>query len=175
MGVIEVLRGRRSCKDFLDTPVPVETLSELVDIARCSPSGDNKNAWRFIIITGRRALDRLSEIARTCSWLHSAQAAIAVVVDPASTCYWLEDCSVAAYSIWLAAEARGVGAAWAAMHQSDNHEESSRRQKYVREILSIPDQLSIPMVMGLGYCKSPPAEKERPTLEEIINWENYPV
>ncbi|MDP2729541.1 MAG: nitroreductase family protein [Dehalococcoidales bacterium] len=174
-GVIEMLRGRRSCKDFLDTPVSPEILSELVDIARYSPSGANKNTWRFIIITERQTLDRLSETARTCSWLNSAQAAIAVVIDPLSTRYWLEDCSVAAYSIWLAAEARGLGAAWAAMHQGDKPEESVRRQKHVREILSIPDELAVPMVIGLGYRKSPPAERERPALEEIINWESYPI
>ena len=174
-GVIEALRARRSCKDFLETPVPVETLSELVDIARYSPSGANKNTWRFIIITERQALDRLSETARTCAWLHSAQAAIAVIIDPASTRYWLEDCSVAAYSIWLAAEARGLGVAWAAMHQSDNPEESAKRQKAVRDVLCLPDALYTPMVLGLGYRKSPPPEKKRPALEEIVAWENYPV
>jgi len=175
MGVIEALRARRSCKDYLDTPVPADILSELVDIARYSPSGANKNTWHFIIVTERQALNRLSEIGRTCSWLASAQAAIAVIVDPASTRYWLEDCSVAAYTIWMAAEARGLGAAWAAMHQSDNAEESTRRQKAVRDILHLPDQLYTPMVMGLGYRKSPPAEKKRPALEEIIAWETYPL
>ena len=175
IGVIEALRTRRSCKDFLDTPVPTETLSELIDIARYSPSGANKNTWHFIIITERQALNRLSEIARTCSWLASAQAAIAVIVDPASTRYWLEDCSVAAYSIWLAAEARGLGVAWAAMHQSDNSEESARRQKCVKEILCLPDELYTPMVLGLGYRKSPPSEKKRPALAEILAWENYPI
>ncbi len=172
-GVIEALRARRSYKDFLDRPVPTDILSELVDIARYSPSGANKNTWRFIVITERQALDRLGETARTCSWLHSAQAAIAVIIDPASTRYWLEDCSVAAYSIWLAGEARGLGVAWAAMHQSDNIDESARRQKCVREILRLPDTLYIPMVLGLGYRKSPPAEKKRPELEDILAWETY--
>lgn len=175
MDTIEALRFRRSCKDFLETPVPAAILSDLVDVARYSPSGANKNTWRFVIVTERRALDRLSEVARTCTWLHSAQAAIAVIIDPASTRYWLEDCSVAAYTICLAGEARGLGVAWAAMHQSDNAEESARRQKAVREVLCLPDALYTPMIMGLGYRKSPPAEKKRPELNEIVYWENYPV
>ncbi len=173
--VIDALRGRRSCKDYFPNPVPPQLLSELVDIARYSPTGANKNAWRFIIITHWQTLKRLSEIAGTCSWLASAPAAIAVVIDPASTRYWLEDCSVAAYTLWLAAEARGLGAAWATMHQSDNPEESGRRQGLAREILDIPEQLNIPMVMGLGYRKSPPAERKRPELKEVIFWENYPI
>ncbi|MBI2851441.1 MAG: nitroreductase family protein [Chloroflexi bacterium] len=172
--VIEALRARRSCKDFLGTPVPTEILTELVDVARYSPSGANKNTWRFIIVTERQDLNRLSEIARTCSWLASAQAAIAVIVDPASTRYWLEDCSVAAYAIWLAGEARGLGVAWAAMHQSDNSEESARRQKCVRDVLGLPEALYTPMVLGLGYRKSQPPDKKRPNLEDIIAWGKYP-
>ncbi len=173
--VIDALRARRSCKDYLPHPVPPEVLSELVDIARYSPTGANKNAWRFIIIMDRQTLNRLSEIAGTCSWLASAQAAIAVLIDPASTRYWLEDSSVAAYSIWLVAEARGLGATWAAMYQSDNQEESRRRQELARAALDVPANLNIPMVMGLGYRKSLPTEKERPALKDVIFWENYPI
>ena len=154
-GVIEALKARRSCKDFAAKPVPAGILTELVDVARYSPSGANKNAWRFIIITERATLDRLSQISRACAWLSSAQAGIAVVVDPKATRYWLEDCSVAAYSIWLAGEARGIGVAWAAMHQSDNAEESAKRQQAVREALRLPVELYTPMVMGLGYRNSP--------------------
>ncbi len=173
--VIDALRARRSCKDYLPNPLSPAILSELVDIARYSPAGANKNAWRFIIITQRHTLNRLSEIAGTCSWLASAPAAIAVTIDPASTRYWLEDSSVAAYTLWLAAEARGLGAAWATMHQSDNSAESERRQGLAREVLDIPEQLNIPMVMGLGYRKSPPAERKLTELKELIFWENYPI
>lgn len=46
---------------------------------------------------------------------------------------------------------RWLGAAWAAMYQSENLEESARRQQFVRQILSIPDNLAVPMVLGVGY------------------------
>ncbi len=173
--VIDALLARRSCKDFLPAPVPREILNELIDIARYSPTGANRNAWRFIAVAERQTLNNMSQIARTCGWLASAQAAIVIIIDPIATQYWLEDSSVAAYQIWLAGEARGIGVAWAAMHQSNNPEEGARRQAAVRSLLNIPANFNVPMILGLGYRKSPPPERKRPNLDEIIAWERYAV
>ena len=153
--------------------MPREALLELVDVARRSPSGVNKNPWRFVIITERNTLDNLSQAHPYCHWLSSAQAGIAIVADPASTQYWLEDCCIAAYSIWLAATAQGLGMSWGAMYQSDNAAESERRQGFVRKVLSIPDSMQVPMVLGIGYPQASPPEKKRPDLEEIVCWERY--
>ncbi|MBI4187582.1 MAG: nitroreductase family protein [Chloroflexi bacterium] len=173
MDAIEALRKRRSVKSYLATPVPRETLQALVDLARLSPSGGNKNTWRFIVITQHNALERLSQTHPNCKWLSSAPAGIAIVIDPTSTRYWLEDCSVAAYSIWLAATAQGLGVAWAAMYQNGNPAETERRQQFVRETLSIPGNLVVPMVLAIGYPESQPTAKPRPELKDIICWDGY--
>lgn len=173
MDTIEAIRNRRSVKSYLSTPVPREKLETLIDLARLSPSGDNKNTWGFVVITQRNSLERLSQTHPDCKWLSSAQAGIAVVIDPTSTRYWLEDCSVAAYSIWLAATAQGLGAAWAAMYQSDNPDETKRRQQLLRETLSIPEDILVPMVLAIGYPESLPPVKKRPQLKEVICWERY--
>ncbi|MEK7353088.1 MAG: nitroreductase family protein [Chloroflexota bacterium] len=173
MELLQALQTRRSTKSFLAKPVTQETLTKLIDIARYSPSGANKNPWKFVVTTDKAKLTRLGEAHRACKWLASAPSAIAVVADPAVSKYWLEDSCVAAYSIWLAAMGFGVGAAWAAMYQSDTPEESERRQKYVREIFSIPDNLSVPMVMAVGYPDQPPAERKKMEAKDIISWERY--
>ncbi len=175
MDVIEAIRTRRSTKSFSATPVPAQMLSDLVDAASYSPSGANKNPWRFVLITKHSTLERLSETQPYCRWLASAQAGIALVVDPSYSRYWLEDCCVAAYSIWLAATGLGLGVAWAAIYQSDNTEESERRQGFVREVLSVPDGLNIPIVLAIGYPQGPPPERKRPATEEIIHWERYTI
>ena len=173
MDVIEALRTRRSTKNHSARVVSPQTLLELVDIARFSPSAANKNPWRFIIITRRSTLDRLSETQPHCRWLATAPAGIALAVDPNYTRYWLEDCCVAAYSIWLAAIGKGLGVAWAAIYQSDDAAESERRQKFVREVLSVPDGLNIPIVLAIGYPQTSPPERQMPTLEEVVHWESY--
>ena len=173
MDLIEALRTRRSTKSFSTTPVPSQMLSDLVDTASYSPSGANKNPWRFVLITERNTLDRLSKASPHCNWLASAQAGIAIAADPAYSRYWLEDCCVAAYSICLAAMAQGLGAAWAAIYQSDNAAESERREGLVREALSIPVGLRVPMLLGIGYAEKQPPPRQRPALEEIVHWERY--
>lgn len=173
MEAIELLRTRRSCKDFADTPVTKEDLLEIIEDARHSPSSGSKMPWRFVAVTERQTLDHLCEGCRTWKWLGTAPAAIIVVTDTSSTRYWLENCSIAAYSILLAATARGLGAVWGAVYQSDNTEESTRRQQYIREALSIPDNQSIPMLIALGYRKTAPPERTYPTLEDIVHWEHY--
>ena len=173
METLQVLQTRRSIKSFLPKPVSQDTLLKLIDVARYSPSGANRNSWRFVVTTQKDTLTRLGETARTCRWLASASAGIAIVSDASASRYWLEDCCVAAYAMWLAATDLGLGVAWAAMYQSDNPEESERRQKSVREVLSIPDNLSVPIVLGVGYPDQPPAERKRPAVEDVVRWESY--
>lgn len=175
MDAIEAIRTRRSIKSYQPTPVSRETLQDLVDLARYSPSGANKSAWRFVVTTERGSLQRLSQIAPTCSWLATAPAGIAIAIDPASTRYWLEDTSVAAYLICLAGTAQGLGVAWAAMHQSDNPEESKRRQDMVREILSIPGSFMVPMILAIGNPGTQPPPRTRPELKDILFWERYAI
>ena len=173
MDAIEAMKTRRSIKDYSGREVSRSDLEALLDAARYSPSGANKNPWRFVIVQDKRTLERLGETHPYCHWLAKASAAIAILADPASTRYWLEDCCLAAYSIWLAATAKGIGIAWSGLYQSDNAAESERRERFVRDALSIPDGLSVPIVLAVGYPSGPPAARKRPDLDEMVHWERY--
>ncbi|MBI4288392.1 MAG: nitroreductase family protein [Chloroflexi bacterium] len=173
MNVSEAIRARRSIKEFSSVAVSREMLLALVDAARYSPSGANKNAWQFLVATEPDALARLGAVHAHCHWLGSARAAIAIIVDPLSTRYWLEDCCVAAYSIWLAAADSGFGVAWAAMYLSDNPDESKQRQALVREALNIPEKLNVPIVLGVGYAQNHPPARNLAPLDGIVRWDYY--
>lgn len=173
MEVIEIIRNRRSIKEFTEDTVSREALEGLVDLARLSPTGANKNAWRFIVTQDRQILEQLGETHPYCGWLKKAPAGIAVMIDPTATRYWLEDCSVAATTIWLAATGQGLGVAWAAMYLSDDAEETDRRQKNIREALSVPENIVVPMVLAVGYPVSQPEAKSRPQLPDVVCWEKY--
>lgn len=47
-----VIRGRRSVRAFLPTPVPRETVLEILDVAARAPSGTNTQPWQVIVVTG---------------------------------------------------------------------------------------------------------------------------
>ena len=48
----EVINGRRSTRGFLDKPVSVEVLKELIELAVRAPSSMNTQPWHFHIVTG---------------------------------------------------------------------------------------------------------------------------
>ncbi|MBE0594191.1 MAG: nitroreductase [Gemmatimonadales bacterium] len=60
--VDEAIAGRYSCRAFLPTPVPKETVSEILSLAARAPSGINMQPWKVWVLTGdsmRRLSDRI--------------------------------------------------------------------------------------------------------------------
>lgn len=49
-----VIRGRRSVRAFLPTPVPKETVLEILDVAARAPSGTNTQPWQVIVVNGEK-------------------------------------------------------------------------------------------------------------------------
>jgi nitroreductase len=49
-----VIRGRRSVRGFLPTPVSQETILEILDIAARAPSGTNTQPWQVIVVAGEK-------------------------------------------------------------------------------------------------------------------------
>lgn len=173
MDALDAIHNRRSIKKYTGDPVPQETLQKLVEAAYDAPSGANLNPWQFIVVTDRGLLDRLAEAHQYCGWLRSAQAAIVIAADSGKSRYWLEDSSSAAENIWIAATALGLGVAWSAINLSDNPEETERRQSVVRLALSIPEELRVPIVLGIGFPAGQPGDRKRPPLAEIVHWGKY--
>lgn len=58
MTVTEAIRSRSSIRAFAPTPVPEETIRELLELAVRAPSGGNIQPWRVYVVTGE-ARDRL--------------------------------------------------------------------------------------------------------------------
>jgi nitroreductase len=60
MSVSEAVATRRSVRAFLDRPVPLETIREILDKARMTPSGCNLQPWQAIVLAGEplKALQR---------------------------------------------------------------------------------------------------------------------
>jgi nitroreductase len=66
MNVSEAIRSRHSIRAFLDTPVPISLVKELLDIARYAPTGGNLQPWHVYAVAGS-VRDRL--VARVAASL----------------------------------------------------------------------------------------------------------
>lgn len=61
----QVIRERRSVRAFLKTPVPKETILEILDVAARAPSGTNTQPWQVIVVSGARKEALSRELVET--------------------------------------------------------------------------------------------------------------
>lgn len=52
MNITETIRNRISTRAYLDKPISKETLTQILDTARWSPSGTNTQPWKVAIVQG---------------------------------------------------------------------------------------------------------------------------
>ena len=59
---LELLRSRRSIRDFKDKPVDRELLQKVVDAARYAPSAHNLQFTHYTVVDDRKTLDKVVEL-----------------------------------------------------------------------------------------------------------------
>jgi nitroreductase len=60
-----VIRGRRSVRGFLPTPIAKETILEILNVAARAPSGTNVQPWQVIVVTGEKKAELSRELIET--------------------------------------------------------------------------------------------------------------
>ncbi|MCE5187259.1 MAG: nitroreductase family protein [Planctomycetaceae bacterium] len=161
---IELLRKRRSVREFLPRaiePVKIEVLKEAV---LRSPSSRNFDPWEFVFVMDREKLKTLSRLKRHGSeFLAQAALAIAVCGDESKSDVWVEDCAIASILALLAAQSLGLGGCWVQVRKRF-YDDGSDSEEYVRRTLALPSNLRVLSVMGIGY----PAEFPEPLAEQEL-------
>jgi len=63
--LIQLMRSRRSCRNFKSAPVELSLLADLVKIGTTAPSATNCQAWNFTLLPTRQEVLSLGKMART--------------------------------------------------------------------------------------------------------------
>ena len=58
----EVIRTRRSIRNFTDKPVSKETIERLLQAAVLAPNAHNRQSWRFVVLSKAEDILRLAEV-----------------------------------------------------------------------------------------------------------------
>lgn len=58
--LLETIRARRSIRQYLNTPVPPQLVTDLLETAIWAPSAHNRQPWRFVIISDAAAKESLA-------------------------------------------------------------------------------------------------------------------
>ncbi len=60
--LVQLMRSRRSCRNYHDRPVPQDVLQDLVKIGLTAPSGSNCQPWTFTLVPSRAAVAQLGDL-----------------------------------------------------------------------------------------------------------------
>jgi nitroreductase len=170
MDAIEALLGRRSVRKYQDRPVEPEKVDVLLRAAMAAPSAGNEQPWRFVVVTDRGQLDRLSTATEYSGMLAAAPLAVVVCGDTAARRYpedyWIQDCSAAMENLLVAAHATGLGACWLGYHPRSDRTENARA------ILGLPSEVEVLGVASVGYPTEakPPSERFDPAFVHHDRW-----
>jgi len=156
--MIELLRKRRSIRKFTADKVSPEARQTLIEAALRSPSSRGVNPWEFIVVDDPELLRQLAQAKQHGSeFLKNAPLAIVVCADSTRSDVWVEDCSIAAIIIQLAALSVGLGSCWAQI-RSRQHDQDITAERYIQELLALPEQMRVECILGIGH----PDEKKQP-------------
>lgn len=169
MDVLQAIQLRREITRFKPDPIPSEVLEQLTQAMYYSPTGNNLPSREFILVTDPAMLAQLTPATPYMKWLEQSAAAYVILGHPGESKYWLQDATLAGGYLWLAAVSLGLGAAWGAIYHSEDSDESSRRENFVREKLAIPPKLRVVAIIGLGYPAVQPPAKEMYPLERVFH------
>jgi len=169
MDVLEAIRTRRSIRSYLPKEVEKEKLEQVLKAARLAPSGNNRQAWRFIVVTKQDIREKLAGITRGQSFIADAPVVIAAVAtDPKVTTGSGEpahriDVSIAVDHMTLAAHALGLGTCWIGAFD----------QRGAERVLGVPETAEVIVLLTLGYAAEEGIFRGRKALEDIVSYNQY--
>ena len=147
-----VFKTRSYRRFYQDTAVGMETLKELVDLARHSASGANRQPLKYILSCEAKTNDRIFETLGWAAYLKDwtgpvegerPAAYIVIMLDTGVSNQPFVDHGIAGQNIMLGATEKGLGGCIIA---------SVNRDK-LKKILDIDDRFEILLVLALGTPK----------------------
>lgn len=163
---LEVIRRRRSIREYTGKEVEPEKVEVLVEAALRAPSSRGANPWEFVVVQDKEMLRELSRCkTHGAAFLKSAALAIVVCGDPGKSDVWVEDTSIASTFVLLAAESMGLGACWIQVRGRMYDEKITAGQR-VAQLLGLPPNLEVEAIISVGY----PEEVKKPHRREELHW-----
>lgn len=172
--MLDVIKKRRSHRDFLDIEIEEERITEILKAAQFSPSAKHQQLWEFILVKDQKTKDLL---AQTKQWSHFVNKApvVLVIISPKDETdkYWLEDCFICAAHVYLEVTNQGLGTCCVQIYNSrrDNGADAS---DYVRKVLNIPQKFEVACLMPIGYPKEKLSEHQDSEFQKAkIHYEKF--
>jgi nitroreductase len=166
----EVVTGRRSVRHFDGKKAVSDVdVKALLEAATLAPSAGNVQPWRFYVVKGAAAREKLASAVHQ-RWAAAAPVSIVVAVDPRPCAarygdrgeylYAVQDTAAAAQNILLAAVDRGLASCWIGAFD----------ERAVARALEIPDPITPVAILPVGYSAESGGRPNRRPIEEVTTW-----
>ena len=148
MDLLQAITTRSSIRRYTSEPVDEALLQTILNAGFCAPSADELRPWRFIVVRERATL---GTVARGGMWTGMlAGAAVGIVIAGDTRAQrkeplMIEDCSVAAQNMLLAAHGLGLGAVWCGFTHP------SPMADTCRQALGLPGHVQPVAVLSIGH------------------------
>ncbi|OIQ82880.1 5,6-dimethylbenzimidazole synthase [mine drainage metagenome] len=185
MDLDEAIAGRRAVREYLTEAIDDRMIGRLIDAAVHAPSAVNEQPWRFTVVRDQALLDRISRDAKAhmlasmpasahSEHFHSLladpefqifhHAPVLILISAAAEGPWIvEDCTLAAENLMLAAYASGLGSCWIGFAQSFLNTPAGKN------LLGLPAAWVpvAPIIVGRPKAMPPPVPRKQPDVRWV--------
>ncbi len=163
MDTFESILTKLDVRQYAPKKVPAEVKLEVLEAARATGTGINKQHWRFILVQDKEAVKKLAEDSTSGGWVAGADFAVIVLTDP-KLGFHLIDTGRAVQDMQLAAWNSGVTSGIYTGFKEEN----------MRKDFRIPAELKPTAAVGFGYpVKKLAGKKSRMPLAEIASLDKF--
>ena len=171
---LTLVKNRQSCRDFNDMPLEKEVLDKIVDLGLLSPSACNSQPWKMYVVTDEQTREKVAKSLQDClmnKFVDKAKAFIVLGETDAKLKVGIGsrfkadhfvkyDIGELIAYLTLGAESLGVSSCiigWV-------------NEKNLKEVLSMPEQESVSIVVALGYSDIEKRKKARKDKETVVKY-----
>ncbi|TMI50104.1 nitroreductase [Candidatus Bathyarchaeota archaeon] len=163
MDTYKTILTKLDVRQFDAKKVPADVKLKVLEAARASGTGINKQHWRFILVQDKVVIKKLAEDSTSGGWVAGADFAVIVLAEP-QLGFHLIDSGRAVQDMQLAAWDQGVISGLYTGFKEDR----------MRRDFAIPDELKPTVVVGFGYpTMKILGKKNRRPLSELAFVDKY--
>lgn len=165
----EVIKNRYSCKKYSDKKVEKEKLDKILEAGRLAPTAKNLQEYHIYVIQSEKNLKKVDEVT-PCRY--GASTVLLVTYDKTNVFTYpggsrnsgIEDASIVATHMMLAAKNQGVESCWINFLDPDITHKKFR----------LPAKEEVLMMLDIGYpaedCEINPLHNKRKDLSETVTF-----
>lgn len=172
--ILELLRKRRSIRQFEQKPIEQDKIDCLVEAMLRAPSSRSLNPWEFVVVQDPATIEALSKAKpHGATFMKNAPLAIVVCADPKKCDVWIEDTSIASILLHLTATDLGLGSCWIQIRLRE-HDASRMAEEYIADLLGLERGMVVEAIIAIGYPKEEkPGHAKESLLYERVHYERF--